>query len=164
VLRSMIAAIPLLSIHSVQADVTDATALDFLRVEKTKAAVMVLQVKTEFLPGSPEYTIARQKYTAAQQAFNNYTKAMLGNYALGVKTDLSASAQLAYSKATDFQAYVSTLDFKHKGFTAVFVAAGLLIDIGDKLYSAFRKKQKEELSAMAREYSLQVTWDDWDKL
>jgi len=164
VLGWLIPIIIAMSIQTVCADVTDATAIDYLRVEKTKAAVMVLQVKTQFLPGSPEYNIAKQKYTAAQQAFNNYTKAMLGSYALGTKADLSASAQLAYSKAADFQIYISSLDVKSKGFTAVFVVVGVLIDIGDKLYTLVKNKQKDELAATAKQLSLEVTWDDWDKV
>ena len=160
----MIAVIFALSMQSSHADVTDATAVDYLRVEKTKAAVMVMQVKTQFLPGSPEYNTAKQKYAAAQQAFNSYTRAMLGSYALGTKADLSASAQLAYTKAEDFQKYISSLNLQSKGFVAVFVAVGVLIDIGDKLYTVLTSKEKEERAARTKQLSLEVTWDDWDRV
>jgi len=163
-MRVIAAAVITIWAQGAYADVTEPTAADYLRLEKTKAAIMVLQLKTEFLPGTPEYTIGHQKYIAAQQAFNNYTKAAIGNYVLGTKTDLSASAQLAYSKAADFQAYISSLQFKHKGFSAVFALVPVLIDIGDKLYTLYATKQKGEREARAKELSLEVTWDDWEKI
>ena len=162
----MLAALLAMTLQSAyaRADISESNAIDYLRVERSKAAIMVQQLKTEFLPGSPEYTIARQKYAAAQQAFNNYTTALVGNYAAGTRADLSASAQLAYSKASEFEAYISNLHFAHKGFTAVFVAAGVLIDIGDKLYTLYTKQKKEEREARAKQLSLDLTWSDWDEI
>ena len=158
----IISALTALAIQSAHADVTDANFLTHLLLEKTKAEALVQRLKIEFEPTRPEYVIGRQKYTAAQQAFNNYTHAMLSNYKVGNKVDLKEIGQLAASRAKDFDDYVSGL--KSKGFTAVFVAVGVLIEIGDKLYTFIIKHVQDERVRTADAIASQVTWDDWDKI
>jgi hypothetical protein len=145
-------------------DITDSNVQDHLLMEKTKAQALVLQVKTDFVPGSPQYVAARQKYTAAEQAFNNYTKAMLSNYKVGRKADLKESAELAAVRAKEFQSYVVSLNLQSKNFAAIFVATGILLDIGEKLFNFVQKFQEGERSRVADIIALQVTWDDWNKI
>jgi hypothetical protein len=158
----IISALTILAIQSARADVTDSNVLNYLLLEKTKAEALVQRLKIEFEPTRSEYVTGRQKYTAAQQAFNNYTNAMLSNYRVGNKVDLKEIAQLAASRAKDFEDYMSKIP--SKGFTAVFVAMGVLIEIGDKLYTYIVKNVRDERAIIADAITRQVTWDDWDKI
>src|ERR1700686_160230 len=110
-----IVAIIALSIQCAYYVVTDTNFLDQLLVEKTKAQALVLQLKTTLDSQDPQYSIARQKYSAAELAFNNYTKAMVDNYKVGKNLDLKASAQLAALRAQEFENYVSGLKLQSKG-------------------------------------------------
>jgi predicted S18 family serine protease len=162
---AMITAVMTLAIQSAQADVTDANFLNHLLLEKTKAEALVQRLKIEFEPKRSEYVTGRQKYIAAQQAFNNYTNAMLSNYRVGNKVDLKETAQLAASRAKDFENYVSSLPSKGvTGFTAIFVAVGVLIEVGDKLFNFIQKHIRDDRARTADEIARQVTWDDWDKI
>lgn len=140
--------------------------VDYLLVEKTKAQALALQVKTEMAPAQPEYRIARQKYTGAQQAFNNYTKAMLSNYKAGNRMDLKGSAQLAASSAQDFENYVSNQKFISKGgsLTIIFATAGFLLEIGERFLTFIQNEQISSRDRIANGIALQVTWDDWDRI
>jgi hypothetical protein len=160
----MMAAVMALAIQSTRADVTDSNVLDYLLVEKTKAQALALMVKTAFDRSRPEYTTARQKYTAAQLAFNNYTMAMLSNYKAGKRMDLQESAQLATSRSKDLENYVSNLNLPSKGFSAIFVSAGILVDIGEKLFTYIQQKRQDDRAKIADAIAVQVTWDDWDKI
>ena len=161
----MVAATLALAIPSAGADVTDANVVDHLMVEKTKAQVLVLQLKTTFEPRDPQYTLGRQKYTAARQAFNNYTRAMLNNYKVGNKADLKESAQLAASRAKEFESYVTSLNLPSgKGAAVFFVVAAGLIEIGQKLFTFFQNTQETARTKIAEATAPLVTWDDWDKI
>jgi hypothetical protein len=160
----IIAIVIALTFQSAHAEVLDAKILDDLVVEKTKAEMLVLQFKTEVAPTRSEYGIGRQKYTAAQQAFNNYTKAVLNNYKAGNRVDLRQSAQLAASQAKDFENYVSTQAPQGRGISAVFVAAGILLEIGAKLFTFVQSQQIDERARNADAIAPLVTWDEWDKI
>jgi hypothetical protein len=160
-----IAAILALAIRCAYADVTDKNFLDQLLVEKTKAQGLVLQLKTELDSQDPRYSVAKQKYTAAEVAFNNYTKAMVDNYQIGKDPDLKGSAQLAALRAQEFENYVSGLKLQSKGsFSAAFAAAAVLLEISEKLYSFVVTQQQEQRLKTAKAIASQVTWDDWDKI
>jgi hypothetical protein len=160
----MIAALMALAIQPARADLTDSNALDYLLVEKTKAQALALIIKTSFEPSKPEYNVARLKYTAAQQAFNNYTTAMLYNYKVGNRLDLKESAQLASSRSKDLENYVSSLNVPSKGLAPIFVGMGILIEIGEKLFTFIQEKQQHDRARIADAIAVQVTWDDWDKI
>jgi hypothetical protein len=160
----MVAAAIALVIGSARADITDANVVDHLIVEKTKAQALVLQLKTSFESRDPQYSLGRQKYAAAQQAYNNYTMAMLNNYKVGNKADLKGSAQLAASRAKEFENYVSSLNLPGGKGAAVFVVAVALIEIGEKLFTFFKNTQDNARTKIAEATAPLVTWDDWDKI
>jgi hypothetical protein len=90
---------------------------------------------------------------------------MLTSYKVGSRTDLKESAQLAASRAKEFESYVSSLNLPSgKGATAVFVVAMGLIEIGEKLFTFFQKTQENARAGIAEATAPLVTWDDWDKI
>jgi hypothetical protein len=116
-------AIVLLSLQSARADINDDTQR--LVISKLQAAASVRAVKAHFKPTRSEYKTAKEKYAAAQGAYNSYGATLLDNYKLGVKKEPDRLAQLASSKEEDFKTYVAGLKIQ-KGVGAVFLALPVL--------------------------------------
>lgn len=141
------------------------SAFDQLLIEKTKAQALVLSVKTAYSPSSSEYKNSKHKYSVARDAFNNYTKAVIENYRLGVQFDIEQSAQTAASRANDFENYVASLDnAKTKGFSSVFLVTGALIDIGARVFAFLDKEQAAKRDRIASAMLHQLTWEDWGEI
>src|SRR5882724_3890285 len=73
---------------------------------KTEAENDVRALKSKFLPTDQQYVEGKAKYTAAQDAFNSYTRAVLTNFRLNAHINLQKPAELASSRARDFHNYV----------------------------------------------------------
>jgi hypothetical protein len=161
---AIVVAVMALAIQSAHADITDANVLDNLVLEKTKAQALVLQLKTAFESRDHQYSVGKQKYTGAQQAFNNYIRVMLNNYKVGNKVDLKESARLAASRAKEFENYVSGLNVEGKGFPVIIAVLPVLLEIGTKLYTFIQKVREDQRAETADAIAHEVTWDDWDKI
>jgi hypothetical protein len=162
----LLAVFIVVSTHFAYAQITDSNALfDSLLVEKTKAQVFVLSVKMAYRRDSPEYKNSEHKYIVAQTAFNNYTKAMIDNYRVGIHSDIDQSAQMAASRAKEFGDYVESLDqTKSKGFLAVFLYGPVLLEIAEKIYTFVTKEDAAHRNQIAEARLRQLAWEDWDKI
>jgi hypothetical protein len=146
-------------------DITAANVQDRLILEKTKAENLVLSVKSKFKPSSPQYAQTRLKYSQAQIAFNNYTKAMLSNYKVGNKVDLRVSASTAAQANDDFQNYVLSLHIVNKSPTVLLtVLVPVLLEVGEKLFEFIRGEGERTRERLANAIAEQITWSDWNAI
>ena len=157
-----IAGILAVAMQSAQAEIAD--DVDRLTTTKTAAENGVIALKFAFAPARREYKIGQEKYTAAENAYNNYTRALLSSYKVNTEINLNDSAKLAALRAEAFQKYVSSLRLETKSPIVILAAVGVLIEIGEKFYTYVKTLRQEERVRFADTIAPQITWNDWDKV
>jgi hypothetical protein len=155
-------AVFVISLQTACAEIAD--EVDRLTALKSAAENGVVAVKYKLNPTSHEYLVAKQKYAVAENAFNNYTKALLNNYKLGAQADLTQTARLAATRGREFNEYVAGLNLETKNPFVVIGVIGVLVDMGEKFYDYLTKLRQEERKQFVDAIAPQVTWKAWDNV
>jgi hypothetical protein len=146
--------------HCAHAAIID--QIDDLNIRKIEAEDGVKTIKAHFLPTKQQYKIGKEKYEAAQKAFNIYTMAVLNNYKLNAEIKLDKTAELASSRAQEFHKYVSSLGLQKS--PAIIITTGLLVELAHKLYTYIVTEKQKERETFTETVAPQITWADWDKI
>lgn len=145
-------------------EITAANVVDHLVAERTNAENSVRLVKSTYKPNTPEYAKAKQRYSAAQTAYNNYISAMLTAYVQGINGDFHEFASLAADKSKDFDDYVASLNIPSRGPASKIVGVGVLIRMGEMLYRFIEQQIEDRRGRLANSIAKQVTWGDWNSV
>ncbi len=157
----VIVAIMFLGVHNVHAGIDE--DIDNLMVSKLQAEAGARAIKGRFMPNQNEYKIGREKYSAAQSAYNSYGNALLNNYVLGSKERLDKTAELASEREKDYKEYVQSLKIQMGG-PAVFMTLTVLVDLAAQVYSYIDKFSRQSRDDYAKMKKQEITWLDWDKI
>jgi hypothetical protein len=157
----LIAAILLIGPQTAHAGIDE--EIDNLIVGKLQAEAGVRAIKGHFMPTEKQYQIGKEKYLAAQSAYDSYGSALLNNYVLGSTTKLDKTAELASAREKDYKEYVQGLKIQLGG-PAVFITVGVLIDLAAQVYSYIDKYTKANREEYAKAKRNEIAWPDWDKI
>ena len=143
-------------------EITAANVVDHLVAERTIAENSVRLVKSTYKPNALEYARAKQKYSAAQTAYNNYISVMLTTCGQKINGNFHESASLAADKSKDFDDYVVSLNIPSRGPASKMDGVGVLIDIANVVYQWFKPLFEDRCVRLANSIGKEVIWDDWD--
>ena len=149
---------------TLQGNVSDPITQNQLKLEKSKAENLAVELMKTKKPNSTEYKEAKRLYTKAQEQYNAYTSTLLMMLKNGQKQDMSKVANDAASAASQFTDYVNSKIPDTKSAALIPVVAGVLFDLAERLWKIYSSESKAQRDALAAELEPKITWKSWSDL
>ncbi len=145
--------------------ITDANVQARLRLEKSNASALALEVKAAYGKDTAQYRKAKALYTDAQERYNAFTSTMLDNYRIGQAVNLTPTAMEAARAGQEFCNYVNSLHISSQGGAELILTSlPALLEVASKLYSIISTRSADKRVLLADSLQPQITWPSWDHL